>query len=203
MRWLVLSTLLLLCACAHQPRRVVSSSEAMAALDANEQRIQSQSSFHLRGKIAIRSGADGGNGRFDWQQNATRLDFTLSAPLSNQTWKLSGQAGAFELVDSRKGVQRDGDAYALVERVSGWRIPIAQLQFWVRGARSPQFLAQTPGQTQGAPSTVSFTRDGKLGSISQDGWLIEYQEFDRNGRPSKLKASSGDAWVKVKITDNG
>jgi outer membrane lipoprotein LolB len=199
MRWLFLSALLLLCACVHQPRRMLSPTEAMAALAAHEHIIQSQSSFHLRGKIAIRSGADGGNGRFDWQQNAAQMDFTLSAPLSNQTWKLSGQAGAFALVDSRKGVQRDGDAYALVERVSGWRIPIAQLQFWVRGARSPQL----PAQTQSVPASVSFAANGKLGSIRQDGWLIEYQEFDRNGRPSKLKASNGDAWVKVKITDNG
>ena len=47
----------------------------------------------FRGRVAISEGRNGGNGRIDWQQRGDAYQVSLAAPVTRQSWQLSGGAG--------------------------------------------------------------------------------------------------------------
>jgi outer membrane lipoprotein LolB len=181
----------LLSACVSTPKVSVDRAQAIEQLAEREQAFTGQ--FAIKGKIAVRHGDDGGNGRFEWQQTE-RLRFKLSAPLSNQTWELTGLQGAYQLVNSKGETYTDTDAEALVQRVADWRMPIAQLPYWINAQRAP---------TTRDAAVLRFGRHGEVLELQQDDWKVTYDRFDKKNRPLRLKAEylndARTAWVKVKI----
>lgn len=188
-RLAVLAVCLALTACVTPSRRVAPNAALLAGLEQRELALGSQD-FSLSGRIALSNGVDGGSGRFAWQQRGAALEFSLSAPLSNQTWNLAGQPGVFRLVDSAGRVREAADAQQLVLEVSNWTIPVAELKYWARGMRAPGGLA-----------VPQFDANGRLLSLTQSGWLIEYTSWN-SGNPAlplKLKLSRDTATVKVVV----
>lgn len=182
----------LLSACVSTRPRV-ETDVARANQSQREQSVVAQSRFHLRGRIAIKNARDGGSGRFDWSQDGDQIRFELSAPLSNQTWRLEGQPGSYTLTDSKGAPQRNHDARQLIYDASGWTIPMQQLRFWVRGAS-----AISSDLTEAAE--LSFDATGRLSVLKQNGWTVNYERYadaSDTALPIKLRAFKDDAQVKV------
>ena len=181
----------LLSACVSTRPRVTSEI-AQASQIERDQRVESQANFHLRGRIAIKNGADGGSGRFDWTQKGDQIRFELSAPLSNQTWRLEGQPGSYTLTDSKGAPQQSDDARQLIYAASGWTIPMQELRFWVRGARAESVNDQE--------AHLSFDATGRLSVLKQNGWTVNYERYSDasdGALPIKLRAFKGEAQVRV------
>jgi outer membrane lipoprotein LolB len=60
--------------------------------------------------------------------------------------------------------------------VLGFRVPLAGLADWVRGR-----------QVEGAEASVVRGGDGRLASLKQSGWSVEYQEYRADGLPVRMK----------------
>lgn len=189
---LIASLLGLLSACVSvRPR--VDSMVAQANQSQRDQSVEAQTRFHLRGRIAIKNARDGGSGRFDWRQDGDQINFELSAPLSNQTWRLEGGPGNYTLTDSKGKPQHSDDARALIYAASGWTIPMQELRFWVRGARAEST------DSSDAPE-LSFDASGRLSTLKQNGWTVSYERYSdasNSALPVKLRAFKDDAQVKV------
>ena len=183
------ATLLSACGTA-RPR--VNVETAQASQIERDERVEAQQNFHLRGRIAIRNGGDGGSGRFEWTQKGEQIEFELSAPLSNQTWRLEGEPGNYTLTDSKGAPQTSDDARQLIYAASGWTIPMQELRYWVRGARAE---SATPQAAQ-----LSFDATGRLNVLKQNGWTVNYERYSDasdGALPIKLRAFKGEAQVKV------
>ena len=171
----------------------VETPVAQAKQIQRDQNIEAQSSFHLSGRIAIKNARDGGSGRFDWRQDGEQISFELSAPLSNQTWRLEGAPGSYTLTDSKGTPQHSDDARALIYAASGWTIPMQELRFWVRGATAvSNNSTKTP--------EITFDASGRLSVLKQNGWTVNYERYSDasdSALPVKLRAFKGDAQVKV------
>ena len=194
---LIVSLLGLLGACVSTRPRV-DSAIAQANQIQRDQSVEAQTSFHLRGRIAIKNARDGGSGRFDWQQDGDQINFELSAPLSNQTWRLEGGPGRYTLTDSKGAPQHSDDARALIYAASGWTIPMQELRFWVRGARA-EASNMTSNDITHAPE-LSFDATGRLKLLKQNGWTVHYERYgdaSNSALPIKLRAFKDDAQVKV------
>ena len=189
---LIAGLLGLLSACVSiRPR--VDSIVAQANQSQRDQSVEAQTRFHLRGRIAIKNARNGGSGRFDWRQDGDQINFELSAPLSNQTWRLEGGPGNYTLTDSKGKPQHSDDARALIYAASGWTIPMQELRFWVRGARAEST------DSSDAPE-LSFDASGRLSTLKQNGWTISYERYgdaSNSALPVKLRAFKDDAQVKV------
>ena len=189
---LIAGLLGLLSACVSiRPR--VDSMVAQANQSQRDQSVEAQTRFHLRGRIAIKNARDGGSGRFDWRQDGDQINFELSAPLSNQTWRLEGGPGNYTLTDSKGKPQHSDDARALIYAASGWTIPMQELRFWVRGARAEST------DSSDAPE-LSFDASGRLSTLKQNGWTVSYERYSDasdSALPIKLRAFKDDAQVKV------
>ena len=189
---LIVSLLGLLGACASTRPRV-DSAIAQANQIQRDQSVEAQTSFHLRGRIAIKNARDGGSGRFDWQQDGDQINFELSAPLSNQTWRLEGGPGRYTLTDSKGAPQHSDDARALIYAASGWTIPMQELRFLVRGARAES------NDSTNSPE-LSFDATGRLNTLKQNGWTVNFERYSdasNSALPVKLRAFNDDAQVKV------
>jgi outer membrane lipoprotein LolB len=178
--------LLLLAGCA--TRRDAVREPAGEAVRASA--VAAVSSWGFAGRIAVSNGNDGGSGRIDWRQDGERLDITIRAPVSGQTWRLAGDRDAgYELSGTKREPVRDANAEALLFNETGWRVPVAALERWVRGLPA----------ARGRPR---FGDDGLPAELREAGWTIEYRRFDTarpQALPTRIVARKGPLQVRLAI----
>ncbi|MFC6839998.1 lipoprotein insertase outer membrane protein LolB [Xanthomonas theicola] len=151
--------------------------------------------WSFQGRVAITKGRNGGSGRIDWKQRQRQYQVELSAPVTRQSWRLTGdshrEGGRLEGLE---GGPREGqDAQRLLLEATGWEIPVNLLPDWVRGQVAAD--AATPEQ-------VGYDAEGRLQTLRQMGWEIQFQEWypPSDGRPAlprRIEARSGDAKVRL------
>jgi outer membrane lipoprotein LolB len=200
--WSMLAMAACLAACTSRPVRTelppAQREAAEAAQAAREAALRAADpTWSLAGRIAVSNGRDGGSGRIDWRQAGERYEVSLSAPVTRQSWRLSGDATGATLEGLEGGPRAGADAAAILYEATGWNIPILALADWVRGARSDAL----------GPTNVEFGADGRLSRIEQGGWTIDYRwpEAGIDGStgspmlPSRLDARRGEAKVRLII----
>ena len=191
-----LSLCLALSACiAPQTRQTLPADPVQAR--ANDARRDALAQWNLSGRIAVSTGDRGGSGRIDWRQEAGEYTISLSAPVTRQSWQLSGNDRGARLEGIAGGPREDADVEQLLLSATGWNIPVRALQDWVRGIPAPP--------AEFGPEKHVYS--GSLpASLEQAGWTIEYQEWHPAGAdgpqlPRRIVARSGDASVKLVIDE--
>ena len=178
----------LLAACAAP--RIRPDAVLLSAQDQREQSLLTQKNWSLNGRLAISGPSDSGSGSLDWLQQGEQFRFTVSAPVSGKTWTLSGDATRAELTGLGDRIPSASDASKLLERELGWRVPVVELAYWVRGVRAP-------GQAD-----VIFGEDGLPAEFRQAGWKIEYRDYEKGHDPvlpRRIFASNGAYKVRLVI----
>ncbi|MFC0677238.1 lipoprotein insertase outer membrane protein LolB [Lysobacter korlensis] len=196
-RVLGLAAALLLAACSSQPiRSELPPAEREAAEIAQLDReavLRADPDWALEGRIAVSNGREGGSGRIDWRQSGSAYEVSLSAPVTRQSWRLSGDASQARLDGLEGGTRTGDDAGALLREATGWDIPVVALAEWVRGVR-----AQALGS-----AVVQYGANGLPMRIEQGGWVIEYVwpegAAGKQALPTRLDARRGEARVKLVI----
>lgn len=162
----------------------------MQALEQRERIVLASPDWSLQGRMAISSPEDSGSGSLTWDQQGAEFRFALSAPVSGKTWTLSGDSTHAELSGLHEQVVMGTSASELLARELGWKVPVAQLGYWVRGIRAP------------GPAQVVFREDGLPAEIRQDGWKIEFRDFEESDDPvlpRKIFANNGDYRVRLVV----
>lgn len=170
-----------------RPAGVVSAAqgERAAAVAAIE-------NFSFNGRVAVGNGRDGGSAQIEWRQRGVHADIVLRAPVSGQTWRLSGADGSgWTLHGTRAEVARGDDAEALLLRETGWRLPFAALRRWLFG------LAFDDGDL------VELRENGLPARLlSADGWKVEYVDYDESRTPplaTRVRADRAPHKVRLAI----
>jgi len=189
---------MLLAGCVAQPVRqsplhagTVAESRTQAARIVA---LEDHPRWSLQGRVAVSNGKDGGSGRIEWQQDGARFAVSLSAPITRQSWRLSGDAGAARLEGLDGGPREDSDAEHLLADATGWVIPVDALSSWLRGIAA-----------RGLPqAALQFDSDGRLGRIEQDGWTIDYSDWEPQPgfgveMPRRLTAARAEAKLRLVI----
>ena len=153
--------------------------------------------WSFQGRVAISKGRNGGNGRIDWQQQGGAYQVSLAAPVTRQSWQLSGGAGQMVRLDGLDGGPRSGvDAGQLLLQATGWQIPVEQLAAWVRGMPATDAQAAKRG----------YDAEGRPRVLQQGGWRIDYldwypQDGERPSLPRRIEAVNGDAKVRLIVDE--
>ncbi|GAB3099091.1 lipoprotein insertase outer membrane protein LolB [Lysobacter terrae] len=173
--------------------------QAEAGQRAREQTLSGYAQWSFSGRIAVSVGSKGGSGRIDWNQDGAAYEAALSAPVTRQSWRLIGDTHhEAARLEGLEGGPREGEfAEDLLEEATGWRIPVNQMPDWVRGIAMP---------LSGAPPQTAYGADGRLRSIEQLGWKVEYQEWmpaqgARPELPRRILARSGQATVRLIVDE--
>lgn len=145
----------------------------------------------FRGRIAVKTGDDGMNGKFDWDQSGERFAATVSGPLGMGTVRIAGDPGRVIHTD-KDGVETVlEDVEAELYYRYGWTIPVESLRFWALGVPDP---AQ--------PAATTFAPDGLLERMEQGGWIIDISRYDEGGgqlMPRILSAKNAETRVRIVI----
>ena len=188
---LVLCMLLAGCA-APRVKTVVPDSAMLAGQAAREHELAAKPDWQLAGRLGVSTGKDSGSGSLQWKQDGEAFRFSVHAPVTGKTWVLTGDPRHAVLEGLRDRPVEGDDAATLLERELGWHVPVAELSAWVRGARAR------------GEAKVEFREDGLPATIVQDGWKIEYPDYDTTRTPPlprKVFASRGDYRVRLAVSE--
>ena len=145
----------------------------------------SDASWSFEGCVAVSDGKDSGSARVSWTQDGERYRVTLRAPVSGETWRLSGDATGCVLEGVRPEPVHGDDPEALLERELGWKLPIRAMTAWIRGRRSADDLARDRPKT-----------------FRESGWTVTYRDwFDDGGRalPKRIEAEKPPYQVRLAV----
>ena len=131
--------------------------------------------FELLGRIAARYGSDAFTGNVNWRHAGGGDEMLISTPLGQGVARIVREADAVELTTAEGKSYRAPDAESLTERTLGFRLPLEGLADWVQGRPSAN-----------APARVDRGADGRLRSLEQRGWKVEYQQY-AGDRPSLMR----------------
>lgn len=183
-----------LAGCVAQPPRGPAAPLDPAQAQANDARRGALRDWALSGRIAVANGNRGGSGRIDWRQDAGGYAIALSAPVTRQSWRLSGDAHGARLEGIEGGPRESADVEQLLLATTGWNIPVRALGHWVRGigAAADEF----------GPDKRVYDATGLPARLEQAGWVIDYQEWHpatdaAPSLPRRLLARNGTATVRL------
>jgi outer membrane lipoprotein LolB len=173
LRFLAALAPLLLAACASQQVvRNQGDAASLAQQATREQALANVDHWTLQGRLGVSNGKDGGSGVLTWIQNGNRYEFTLRAPISGKSFRLTGGPDGALLEGLDGGPLQGANAEMLMRRALGWDIPLDELRAWVLGVR-----------TQGQQAELSFGDDKLPSLLQQDGWAISYPAWDDKRQP--------------------
>lgn len=170
--------------------RVREDAEHMRTMEQRELSLSVQQDWSLQGRMAISGPEDSGSGSLDWTQHGETFRFALSAPVSGKTWTLSGDSQRAELTGLRAQSVVGTSAAEILGQELGWKLPIAELAYWVRGIRAP------------GKADVVFATNGLPVEIHQSGWTIEFRDFESAHDPvlpRRIFANNGEYKVRLVI----
>jgi len=163
---------LLLAACVPAVR-MKGDAGLLNAQQAREQTLAHADHWVLQGRLGVSDGKGGGSGSFSWTQNGDQYEFVLRGPaISGMNFRLSGGPDGALLEGLKGGPLRGPDAEALMRKALGWEVPLRDLRAWVLGLRADS-----------GPAELSFGTDRLPSLLQQDGWTVDYPEWDELHQP--------------------
>ena len=157
---------LCLAGCATQPP--VSEQARLTAFASRQARLSQLSGWSLAGRAAIHTARDAGSVVVYWRQRGEHYRIDLIAPFGAGSVRLTGDAQRVRLQTSRGESVEAGSARDLLHRYLGYDLPVAPLRYWLRG-----ILAPGPVQMR------RLDRDGRLASLVQQGWRVQFRDYGR------------------------
>ena len=188
-RILALVTLAALAGCATTPDSV--DLPEIGTWDARTEVLAGIEDWEFNGRIAVKAGDDGFNGKFNWEQQGDAFNATVGGPLGIGTVRIDGDGQAIRLTD-KDGVETVlQDPEAELRWRYGWTIPVASLRYWALGIPDPRL-----------PAVTEFNDAGLLIRLEQSDWVVEISRYREGGgqeMPRILSATNPDTRVRMVI----
>ena len=191
----MLAVLLSACASLRAPPPstdgALDAASGYAAQSAREAELASQPSWRLVGRVAFGNAGQSASAQIDWTQRGDGFLIELTAPVTGRSWRLEGHAGMAVLSGLDDGPRQGPDAEQLLLEATGWRLPVAQMPRWVRGARGV-----------GPAQSLLVGPDGLPESFAQQGWQLRFPDWlsGTPPLPRRVFASSGEASVRLVVS---
>ena len=185
--------LLLLAGCVSpEAIKPTTPDQARGLWQQHREKMSGISSWHLRGKIAVRTasknGAKGGSATLVWTYQHDQQQIELYGPFGSGRVLISAQPGRAVLKDTKGKTLEGATAAEVLHQQLGWQVPFEQLRYWVRGL---------PG-----PDATDLTLDyaGRLKTLRQGIWRVEYEDYDAVNQlqlPRKLTITTAPGSMEI------
>ena len=93
--------------------------------------------WELSAKMGIRSGDEAHGVVVEWIQSGSNYEIDLYGPLGVGSASIAGRPGWVTMQVSSNRMMVGRDPEALVEQEFGWKLPLSNLVYWVRGLPAP------------------------------------------------------------------
>lgn len=173
---LAAAVLLQLSGCVTAPPVPVSDPDA--AWRARVDELSTISNWEVKGKLAVKTHKRGGQATMLWKRDSEDHNINLYGPLGGGRVVLTRTNEGATLRDSKKKTYEADTAEELLYRVAGWQVPFGSMRYWVLGIPKPD-----------DPYEWSLDEWGRLQTLTQSGWeieFLEYREFGSRELPRKF-----------------
>ncbi|MGR8946433.1 MAG: lipoprotein insertase outer membrane protein LolB [Gammaproteobacteria bacterium] len=174
------------------PTPVASATPAQALYERRQAIIGSIRTWSFRGRTAVQRGSEGWTATLHWRQHDGSFRLRIIAPLGQGTYEILREPDKVSLIDADNRVYTAATPEQLASEVIGWRLPITNIEYWVRGLMAPHE----------EPSQLTLDEGGLVKDFAVDRWrvsILEYQFIDDLAMPRKLFMSHGDTKIRVVI----
>lgn len=191
-RFLLFLSLLWLTSCAtvsEQPQTALNQNMTWGT---RVQKLSSLQTWDLKGMIAIREAHDAVSANLQWQQKYRNYHIALFGPMGTNSYELTGQPGKVELAAANGKHTNANSPEELLAQQAGWRLPVSNLYYWIRGLPVPDLPAQK-----------QLDAYNHLIQLNQQGWNIHYLRYTSVNNidlPSKIFLNNPDLNVKIVIS---
>lgn len=187
----VLLGALVLAGCA--TRGSVSAPEIEPAI--RRATLEAIDQWEARGRIALKTPDNSGQGNFAWTQTGERAVLRLSGPFGTGAYEIRWEPARLTVLSKDGEVAADYAGPDAAERFLreqlGWSLPVASTRHWLLGLKGP-----------GSPAIEATDASGLLVGLTQDGWQVRYDEYrPQNGiaMPRKLEFESAAGRIRLVI----
>jgi len=160
---LILSITLSIQACS-----VFSTSNQAPVLNGSESAISALENWHVKGKVGVKTGNDGGSVFLQWQQNQQNFNIQLHGAFGQGALKIDGDNKAVQASSKKLGTVMAASPEELFYQQFGWEVPVSNLQFWIKGL---------PANTSPVVQQHRDTASGRLTYFVQDGWTVNISSY--------------------------
>lgn len=178
--------------CASTPTAPAEPDTAAQNLRAQHlQQLADISNFSIQGRIGVQTNSKGFSGSLHWQHHDNGDDINLFSPLGSQVASITKSSVEVVLQDASGKSFSAVDAETLTQQTLGWKLPLTGLTDWAVGRPS-----QSPIQNS------SWNEQGQLTRLEQDGWNIEYDNYQQQGAyilPGKIYLKSDKLNLKLLV----
>lgn len=120
--------------------------------------------WSARGEFAVQTAAHAETAWWRWDQAGAHRRLVVLGPLGRVVLTMTAEPGKVRVASGNGRQYRGSRARPLVERLTGWRLPTADLSYWLRGVPRPGHAAR-------------FQRVGGIQVLEQDGWQVQFLRF--------------------------
>ncbi len=185
---------LLLAGCAGlQPQESVEGPGDPRNWREHRERVETIDGWQITGKLGVRAPQESGSGTLFWLQRQGYFDIRLSGPLGRGATRLTGRADRVDLEIAGQGRYQAASPDALLEEQLGWRLPVSNLLWWIRGLPAPD-----------SRSRLQLDASSRLSRLEQDGWRIEYLAYAQHAGvtlPERVKLYGENVELTLVIKD--
>ena len=142
--------------------------------------------WEFKGRIAVKAGDEGFNGKFNWTQDGEAFEATVGGPLGIGTVRIEGEGAAVVLTDKDGETTVLEDAEAELRYRYGWTIPVAACATGRLGIPDPSM-----------PADTEFDDDGRLERLQQSDWIGRNLPLSGRRRPADAAHFVGDESAKL------
>jgi outer membrane lipoprotein LolB len=144
--------------------------------------------FDLTARLAARYGNDGFTGNLAWRHARTSDEILITNALGAGVAHIAREGDTVVLKTADLREFRASDPEALTEEALGFRLPIGGLADWVRARPSDPNTAR-----------VEYGDGGRVKTIQERGWNIEYQEYDEK-LPKRIRLTYPNIELRLVIS---
>jgi outer membrane lipoprotein LolB len=185
------AAVLLLSACSATRPLPEDEAQRSSLYQSKIQRLLPYRNWGLEGRLAVTNEEDGGSGNFRWRESGQESHMDFHGALGRGAWVLDAGPDQAEITLADGTVRRAPTVTELVRREVGWKIPVENLSWWVRGMAVP-----------GTSGKRVLDEQGNLTELQQNGWTIaydRYREFGDVSLPVRLTAQQAEWKIKLAI----
>ena len=144
--------------------------------------------FELAGRLAARQGDQAFTGTLSWRHAGSVDELLVTSPVGQGVARIVRKDDSVVLTTAEPRELRAADVESLTEQALGFRLPLLGLANWVRARPGP-----------GSAAKVERGADGRIASIEQSGWRIEYVAYE-GGLPSRMRLAYPGIDLRLAIT---
>jgi outer membrane lipoprotein LolB len=132
--------------------------------------------FELSARLAARHRDETFSGNIAWRHAAGSDEMLITSPLGQGVARIVREGDSLLLTTAEPKEYRAADAESLTEQALGFRLPLSGLAEWIRGRPAAKLPV----------SRMDRYPDGRLSSLEQGGWTIDYLEY-AGERPARMR----------------